>query len=781
MLSEQRTFYVSHFIWLSLLGLSLVYLFSSLRIVSDITQFMPDDHGDENVGLLLDELQQGNTARLLILSIKGSDSEELAQLSRELKNKLDNNNDFSLVHNGQQKLNPKDFISGQYKTLYNYRYLLSNKSKFTQNALSSSLKKRLSELRLGLNIFKDTLSSDPQNHFMQYLLQLTQRADTTRHHGVWFNKDKTAALLLIELNLKKFSLDKQEAMIETIHKTVKQLSINKNLQIDITGAPSIAVKTRAAIKTTSKWLSGIALILMFLLFWWGYRSFRLFFIAMLPLASAIIAALTITNIVFHQVHGIIIAFGITLLGVSLDYPVHLFSHHTKLKKPQQTILSIWPTLRLGVITTALAYLAMLGTGFSGLSQLSIFAISGLVVALLVTRWIAPLWIDKNFTKPEHHYLLSLSQLKFTSNSKVYTGLLTILFCTLIISYNYDAVWSKNISDLSPIPEKAKRLDKELRHSVGAPDVNHVFILKDKNSETLLQRTEELKNKLRPLQKEKLINNIFSVTDFIPSQKTQSLYQRQLPDRETLQANLNVASSDLPFKAGFFRPFINDIEKSKTLHPLDVETILTMPQGKHLQQDLFFKNKQWVSIVRLTGVSDESDLLSWLENKPNIQPYYLNLRQATSSLMTDYQKTALYRLLLGSFIIALILLSVRPALRAGIILLPVMLAVLLSVSIQIMLGTSLTLFHILALLLIIGIGLDYSLFFDRSWSSIDDYLQRLHGIFISAASTLITFGILSFSDIPVLSALGQTVTFGVLGCFVLTLIFNVNNNDKTSTR
>ena len=146
-------------------------------------------------------------------------------------------------------------------------------------------------------------------------------------------------------------------------------------------------------------------------------------------------------------------------------------------------------------------------------------------------------------------------------------------------------------------------------------------------------------------------------------------------------------------------------------------------------------------------------------------------------MSDYQQTALYRLLLGSFIISLILFTVRPGFRAGIILLPVVLAVLLSVSIQIMLGTHLTLFHILALLLIVGIGLDYGLFFDRSWISAEDYLHRLHGIFISAASTLITFGILGFSDIPVLSALGQTVTLGVLGCFVLTLVFSINNNEK----
>ena len=260
---------------------------------------------------------------------------------------------------------------------------------------------------------------------------------------------------------------------------------------------------------------------------------------------------------------------------------------------------------------------------------------------------------------------------------------------------------------------------------------------------------------------------------------QRIYQQHLPEINALQDNLQLASSSLAFKKGFFTPFIYDIETSKQLAPLTVKQFLNTPLSKHLQQDLFFKDNEWNSIIRLTGISDESALLNWLELKPEIKLHYLNLRQATSSLMSDYQQTALFRLLLGALIISLILLVVRPGFRAGIILLPVILAVLLSISIQVLMGAQLTLFHILALLLIVGIGLDYSLFFDRRWTSSNDFQHRLHGIFISAASTLITFGILAFSDIPVLSALGQTVTFGVLGCFVLTLFFNINNNESAN--
>ena len=112
---NNKTSLISHFIWIVLLVSSLIYLFTSLHVVSDITQFMPDNHKDKNVQLLLSELQQGNTARLLILRINGDNTKELANVSRQLKSKLEKNNKFGLIHNGQLKINSKEFISGQYK------------------------------------------------------------------------------------------------------------------------------------------------------------------------------------------------------------------------------------------------------------------------------------------------------------------------------------------------------------------------------------------------------------------------------------------------------------------------------------------------------------------------------------------------------------------------------------------------------------------------------------------------------------------------------------------
>jgi predicted exporter len=101
-----------------------------------------------------------------------------------------------------------------------------------------------------------------------------------------------------------------------------------------------------------------------------------------------------------------------------------------------------------------------------------------------------------------------------------------------------------------------------------------------------------------------------------------------------------------------------------------------------------------------------------------------------------------------------------------VVLPIVLAVLLTISLQVLMGTALTLFHILSLLLVVGMGLDYSLFFNRPLSDVQDLNMRTHGVMMSAASTLAAFGVLAFAGIPVLAAMGQTVSIGVLCCYVL---------------
>jgi predicted exporter len=86
-----------------------------------------------------------------------------------------------------------------------------------------------------------------------------------------------------------------------------------------------------------------------------------------------------------------------------------------------------------------------------------------------------------------------------------------------------------------------------------------------------------------------------------------------------------------------------------------------------------------------------------------------------------------------------------------------------------LGIELNLFHLVALILAAGLGLDYALFFDHAGDDRAEQLRTLHAIIVCSLTTLLVFSLLALSSIPVLRAIGSTVALGVLFNFALALL------------
>ena len=121
----------------------------------------------------------------------------------------------------------------------------------------------------------------------------------------------------------------------------------------------------------------------------AYRSVRVLVLAMLPVLSGIICGIAAVSMGFGFVHGITLGFGVTLIGEAVDYAIYLFTQTARGSAPDATLRLIWPTLRLGMLTSVCGFSAMLFSSFIGFAQLGLFTIVGLLVALGVTRWVLP--------------------------------------------------------------------------------------------------------------------------------------------------------------------------------------------------------------------------------------------------------------------------------------------------------------------------------------------------------------------------------------------------------
>ncbi|HYJ18286.1 MAG TPA: hypothetical protein VEW72_03850, partial [Burkholderiales bacterium] len=118
------------------------------------------------------------------------------------------------------------------------------------------------------------------------------------------------------------------------------------------------------------------------------------------------------------------------------------------------------------------------------------------------------------------------------------------------------------------------------------------------------------------------------------------------------------------------------------------------------------------------------------------------------------------------IIVLLLVALRSPARVWDVLAPLAAAVLVTVAFLLAVNTRLNLFHLVALLLVVGVGSNYSLFFERGSTQAADSDRIYTSVFLCNLSTVIGFGVLGFAGTPVLRAIGGTVAIGAL----LSLVF-----------
>jgi predicted exporter len=141
---------------------------------------------------------------------------------------------------------------------------------------------------------------------------------------------------------------------------------------------------------------------------------------------------------------------------------------------------------------------------------------------------------------------------------------------------------------------------------------------------------------------------------------------------------------------------------------------------------------------------------------------LDLKQESDSLYSSYLSEAMHLSLAGiAALIVLLLIALRSPLRVAKVLAPLALAVLTVAAALASSGVQLTILHLVGMLLIVAVGSNYALFFDRQARvhEAGGESLTLASLVIANSSTVIGFGLLSFSQVPVLVALGSTVAPG----------------------
>lgn len=747
-------------------------------INSDMQQFLPEK--SESIQgssidpiKILNVINQENSG-LFLLAIEGGNKKQRALASMNLRSELSKDDSFVFVNNGSDSLPQRDK-----QILKQYRYLLTPKNRpdnkasdlFSEKNLTQELHHRYQELISPLGgVFKRTLSYDPTAEIRFILKQWQLGKEPKKINSVWFSNDAHAALLVAGINIKGADINTQQKAVNTINQAFKNINAAE-LKLAISGTGVFAVQARDKIKTDTQRISIVTSIGVMLLMFLAFRSVWLVFLAVIPLVSAIISGVIATQLIFGSIQGITLAFGLTLIGVALDYPVHIFSHIVKSENIKQSVKNIWPTMRLGVITTSLGFAALTQTTFQGLGQLGVFAISGLLVAAVITRYVLPelILLHSGYAKQTIPAWLEPGSKFSIPFNKINVILIFIVAC--ILAFSFPVHWENDLAKLSPVSLEQLRVDKQLRSQLNADDLVNVVIVRGKESNTVIRKTEQLSSTLDKLIERNIIASYRAPHQVLPSVEVQTLRQKNLPAQNILQQRISNAARKSHFNPDSFNAFVADVEKSKTLPFLDQAKLKGTLFARQLSSMLYQQQDEWFAIIRFVGVGDSIALKKVINELADSDIKYINVKQVSQSIIDDFRNEALTLMVLGLVIIFIMLLfSLRNKQRLMRVCFIVCMALVFNILLLNILGQALSLFHLISLLLVLGLGLDYSLFFTRPNDNKALRERTAFGMLVCFGSTALVFGMLAGSSIPVLNAIGLTVFIGVSFSFILATLF-----------
>jgi predicted exporter len=330
-------------------------------------------------------------------------------------------------------------------------------------------------------------------------------------------------------------------------------------------------------------------------------------------------------------------------------------------------------------------------------------------------------------------------------------------------------WQNDLSALTPVSHTLLLREAHLRTALGAPDVRYLLVLQASTPDGVLGLSEAIGPRLDALVAKGAMDGVELPSRYLPSLQTQRSRQAKLPDRRALQAALSQALLNLPFRPDVFDPFVNDVEIARSLPPLTPAAFEASPLGARLQSMLVERDGHWLGLATLSGVHDPA-AFAMLSTQTDGQVRLLDLKGASESLVVAYRTRIMRALLVAILLLAItVAVAFRDLRRAWHVLAPMSLATLLVLAVMRISGVEISLFHLVALTLAAGLGLHYALFFERVVSDEAEARRTLHATLVCVLSALLVFGLLALSSIPVLRAIGLTVSLGVAFHFTLSIL------------
>jgi len=495
-------------------------------------------------------------------------------------------------------------------------------------------------------------------------------------------------------------------------------------------------------------VSSLGILALFALF---LRSIRALFVFLLPICVVCIAALAVAAL-FPVVSAITIGFGAVLLGITIDFGLHVyFALRHGDSPPQERLRGVVRPVLFGGLTTLAAFAVLLGSDLPGQRQLAVFSIVGIAVALLLALWVLPHLVPSGgapelasraaeWRRPRHRKLLL----------GLWLGVLLVcVFQAGGLKINGD------LRSMSLVPEELAQAEQQLRDTWG--DFRGMAMLWSEGADA--QESLALNYRLFELLREQYPEQTpVSLAPLLPPRQVQEAnianWQNfwQGSRGEAILARLRARSQELGFNERAFAPFFTSLQET-----VEVETLDGLAQAGLAEVSRSLADN---GNALLTLMPDHHGLTKQVaQHFPAgvvvVSPSGFRA-ELSDAIGHDFKRFILSAMVAVGLLLTILFRNLRTILLAAV---PVLSGLVVMFGVMASVGMSFNLFNVIATILVIGLGIDYGIFMVcRLRDGLDRATDR--AVLVSGLTTLAGFGALALARHPALHSIGVTVLLGI---------------------
>jgi Predicted exporter len=509
-------------------------------------------------------------------------------------------------------------------------------------------------------------------------------------------------------------------------------------------------------------IAGIVLIMLLI-----FRGVRPLPASVLSVLGGVLFAFCVCHSLWSSIHILTLLFGASLIGVAVDYSLHLY--YFRFASPagsENSKTHFYPALLLSLLTSIVGYSALAMSGLETLQQVAVFSIAGLSYACLLVLLFEP-WAVKNL-KVNDRALSTFVQscvhcLRPVARAKYIAIGCAVIWATVLLCV------PRFIFEDSPkafVTQNPLLLDNERRLSqwLGEYEPATFILLHGANDAEVFAKIEQLlaavsaaPEILRDAKK-----NLLGIHSLLSSPEQQRnnhilngvFFDNQQLARDFIETHEILTAEQLTELRARYEQ-----QKDKVLTP---EQLLTRIPGfprLWLEQVDSDHGKRVVTALLIPKNADMYGLRGLVNTIPAAE--WISLVDETRSGLQHLRTTANVYLVFALLLICAIFIW-RYGLRRGVILGVISATVIGGIAlIYLVAQVPVTLFHGMAAFLVVGLGVDYLVFVAEMLEE-ESSLHFANALVLSGATSSLSFGLLSLSVLPAVSAFGATAMLGIIG-------------------